>query len=155
MSSPFLYRLRVNWSKNGKQGQEVIPVYAFKGGGPESLFPGEITNVETFRNIAEGAWGARTLTVCTFSMYAYRALENRSIDFFYLDIRDTRIATSPTEERKIVATITCNDMKGGNIFTINGSNLKMSCESRAVTNNLSGVLLTFFDSDGGPTFQRT
>jgi hypothetical protein len=155
MSSPFLYRLRVLWSRNNARGQEIIPVYAFKSGGNDSQFIREVNNLETLNMIADGANGARILTVCTFHLYAYRALENRDVERFELSIKDTRIATSPTTERPTVATITSRDMKGGQITPFDASGLQMSCESGAVTNILSLVSLSFFDSDDGPVFTRT
>jgi hypothetical protein len=105
MGSPFLYRLRVE----GKGiSQNLIPIYAFKPGDAQSqsFFLGDI-DLPLMNMISLGADGARMLTVCTNSLYAYRALEGKDIDYFELHVKDTRIRTAPTEERRTVATITC------------------------------------------------
>jgi hypothetical protein len=150
MGSPFLYRLRINWTKNGKHDQDVIPVYSMKAGASESLWPGTLDRLDPIKLIADGADGARMLTICSDVIYAYRSLESRSIDYFELHIKDTRIKTAPTEERKTVATITCKDMNGGAKFSVNREVIKMSCEP--LSNQLCGVTLDFHDYQGGPVF---
>jgi len=103
MSSPFLYRLRVE----GKGvNQNVIPIYAFKSGFTSApFFQGDI-DLFQMQAIALGADGARMLTVCTNGLYAIRALDGKDVSLFELHIKDTRIKTTPTEERRTVATIT-------------------------------------------------
>jgi hypothetical protein len=154
MGSPFLYRLRVVSSKGGKnRDQHVIPIYAFKPGDMQSsAFSVGGIDLPLMKMIAEGADGARTLTVCTNSIYAYRALEEKDVEFFDLHIKDTRISTLPTEERKTVATITCHDMHGGKKTPIPNHQIKMSCEP--LSNELQVVTLSFWDFQGGPVYQK-
>ena len=153
MGSPYLYRLRVGWFRNGKRAEDVIPVYSLKAGGDDSLWPGAITRLDPIKVISDGADGARALSVCTDNIYAYRSLENRSVEFFELHVKDTRIATAPTEERKTVATITCRDMNSGGKFSVNREVIKMSCEP--LSSQLCGVTLDFHDYQGGPVFAIT
>src|SRR5687767_4631174 len=116
MGSPFLYRLRVE----GKGvNQNIIPVYAFKPGDVTgSPFHLGAVDLSLMQMITLGADGARTLTVCTNKAYGYRSLADKNIDYFELHIKDTRIKTAPTEERRSVATIPCRDMKGGKMVSI-------------------------------------
>lgn len=153
MSSPFLYRLRVMWSKSGKKDQSVIPIYAFKSGGEKSLWPEEVTKLSTLEMISEMADGARLLTVCTLFPYVYRALESRNIEFFELHIKDTRIKTSPTEERRTVATITGRNMDSTDRFTVDPKLINMSSEPKS--REFHAVSLSLFNSDGGLVFART
>jgi hypothetical protein len=150
MGSPFLYRLRVE----GKGvNQNIIPVYAFKPGDVKgSPFHLGAVDLSLMQMITLGADGARTLTVCTNKPYAYRSLADKKIDYFELHIKDTRIKTAPTEERRSVATITCRDMKGSNMVSIDANQIKMSCEP--LSNELQVVTLHFWDYQGGPVFQR-
>ncbi len=150
MGSPFLYRLRVE----GKGiGQNLIPVYAFKPGDRmTSPFHTGSVDLPLMQMIALGADGARMLTVCTNQLYAYRSLADKSIDYFELHVKDTRLRTSPTEERRSVATITCKDMKGSKMSPITTSQIKMSCEP--LSNELQIVTLSFWSYQGGPVFQR-
>ena len=155
MGSPFIFRLRVVSSKKGGgRSEDVIPIFAIKSGyaQPADWYKGEIS-LEILRGIAAGADGERALTVCTIPIYARRNLEERSVEFFELHIKDTRIATAPTEERRTVATISCKDMDGGKMTPVDGSLIKMT--SDAVNyGGLVAVPLDFHNYDGGPVFAR-
>ena len=131
MGSPFLYRMQVGWTKDGKRGQDVCQIYAIKPGTlDESPWPRITTgNVDNFKFIAEGADGAKSFTVAADIVGASRYLENRDIDQFILHIKDTRIQTSPMEERVTVATITSRDMRSSPRVPISRDGLSMSCES--------------------------
>jgi hypothetical protein len=150
MGSSFLYRLRVE----GKGiNQNLIPIYAFKPGDVKgSPFHSGAVDLSLMEMITLGADGARMLTVCTNKAYAYRSLADKNVDYFELHIKDTRIKTAPTEERRSVATITCRDMKGSHMVPVGANQIKMSCEP--LSNELQIVTLSFWGYSGGPVFQR-
>lgn len=150
MSSPFLFRLRVAWSKNGKATESVIPIYAFKPGF-SGWDRGDIT-MDTLRINTMGADGRRILTVSTMVPYAHRELINRSITYFELHVKDTRIRTAPTEERRTVATITCRDMQAGNMVSVSRDLIQMSCEPLAP--EMVAVDLDFRNYSGGLVFAQ-
>lgn len=152
MSSPYQYRLRVEWSKDGKREKSVIPVFAFKGGAEKSVWPEEVQNLDTLKMITDMAYGARILTVCANFSDAYQALENREIDYFELHIKDTRYKSGPMEERRTVATITCRNMSASARSPVDSKVIKMSSEPKG--NRLHAVSLSFFDYMGGPEFQK-
>lgn len=151
MGSPFLYRLRIEG--RGIQ-QNLIPIYAFKPGDmSSSKFEQGNIDLALMKMIALGADGARMMTVCTNQMYAYRSLANKNVEYFELHIKDTRIKTAPTEERRTVATVTCRDMHGSKMAPILNTQIRMSCEP--LSNELQIVTLSFWGYSGGPVFQLT
>jgi hypothetical protein len=157
MKSPFLYRLKVLYSR-GKGQRILVPdaqIYAIKAGDQSPPWPRAFEDVEILRSIASAADGERVLTVCTNILEAFRNLEDREIISFELHIKDTRVRTEPTEERKTVATITCTDMVASKRIRVDpklAKLLEMSCEP--LPNELYFIFLDFHDSDGGPVFTR-
>lgn len=152
MGSPYLFRLRVLSAKKGaSQEQNIIPVYALKGGDLQGSqwYQGQMS-LQILKMITEGADGARQMTVCSDHLYAYRALADKEVSFFELHIKDTRVKKSVMEEYRTVATISCKDMTGGEMTTLDRNQIKMSCEP--LSNRLMAVTLSFFDFNGGPVF---
>jgi hypothetical protein len=142
MSSYFLYRLRVVWKTNGNFAQSRIPIFAFKPShrGWDKM---DIKNLDIFEQIADTANNfTKSLTVCSFTPYCYRALENRAIDQIVLEIKDSRFTDIRTDEKRTVATITCGDMNGLNQIAINREDIRMSCESLPA-DSLAAVPLDF------------
>ncbi|MEZ5428621.1 MAG: hypothetical protein R2747_20410 [Pyrinomonadaceae bacterium] len=148
-----MYRLRVIWSTKSKtSGQNVIPVFAFKPA-QRPWYKLGIHNLELLRGLVLTADGEGILTICTFSPYCYRALENRTIEYFELHIKDTRVPHGPLEEKKTVATVTCNDMNALSQVAVAPGEIKMSCEQ--ASNSLATVNLDFSGRpDGALKFNK-
>lgn len=128
MSTPFLFRLKVqSYTKGRGLQEEIIPAYAYHFG--KRILPYEFGYLTNLQAAAIGANAVGTLTVCTHQIYASRALQERNINFFELSIKDNRIKTLPTEEPKTVATVKSKDMTAGKPIAVSRSIIKMTCES--------------------------
>lgn len=123
MSSPFFYTMSVTWSKNGASGNEQIPVYAFASG-VGAWETERVRQVSDVKRVIDMCNGAGMLTLCTFTLYAYRALLDRNIDYFDMIVRDSRDRqTPPTMARKGVAQIRGRDLEGRHMIPIGPENV--------------------------------
>ncbi|MGH9902032.1 MAG: hypothetical protein ACRD68_09500 [Pyrinomonadaceae bacterium] len=150
----YLYRARVDWRKNGQQGQNIIPVFGFKAGWKVDWDSDKAQTLGDLKKYADMADGTRVLTICTLSLYAHRALFGKEIDYFSLAVYDMSKYPPVGEERKMLATITCRDMNPLNPISSRALPKYTEGYTREAT-HYTNVPLSFHDYGGSLTFQRT
>jgi hypothetical protein len=138
MAGKFFYRLSVHW--NSGSSKAVIPIFAFKPG--HSGWDKNVNDLDTLEQIASNANYRKSIVVCSFTAHCYRELENRTINYFELYVKNSLLPNNFAGEKPTVATLRCRDMNALRLIVVNQEDIKMSCQEFP-KDSLSAVQMDF------------